>query len=54
MSTELYKFFWDDIKGFVADSFEYSFDNKLLSLDQRRAVFTLIPKAGKDFRYLKN
>ena len=53
MSTELYKFFWDDIKGFVVDSFEYSFDNKLLSLDRRRAVLTLIPKAGKDIRYLK-
>ena len=54
MSTEFYKFFWDDIKVFLLESFDYSFENNLLSLDQRRAVLTLIPKTGKDIRYLKN
>ena len=54
ISTEFYKFFWDDIQIFLLDSYVYSFENNLLSLDQRRAVLTLIPKAGKDIRYLKN
>ena len=54
MSTEFYKFFWDDIQTFLLDSYVYNFENNILSLDQRRAVLTLIPKAGKDIRYLKN
>ena len=36
------------------ESFLHSFESGLLSLDQRRAVLSLIPKAKKDLRYLKN
>ena len=54
ISTEFYKFIWDDIQIFLLDSYVYSFENNLLSLEQQRAVLTLIPKARKDIRYLKN
>lgn len=53
-TTEFYKFFWLDIKKFVYDSFLYSFENGILSIDQRRAILTLLPKNGKDLRWLKN
>ena len=53
-TTEFYKFFWADIKQLVFDSFAYSFHSELLSSDQKRALLTLLPKPGKDLRYLKN
>ena len=53
-TTEFYKFFWADIKQLVFDSFAYSFHSELLSSDQKRALLTLLPKLGKDLRYLKN
>ena len=53
-TTEFYKFFWPDIKDYVFSSFEYAFQKGMLSLDQRRAILTLLPKPGKDIRLLKN
>ena len=54
LSIEFYKLFWREINIFLIESYDYSFDNKILSLDQRRAVLTLIPKGSKDIRQLKN
>ena len=34
-TVDFYKFFWDKIKSFLMDSYNYSFENNLLSLDQR-------------------
>ena len=51
---EFYKCFWKYIHNFLLQSYEYSFDNNLLSIEQRRAILSLIPKAGKDIRHLKN
>ena len=53
-TADFYKFFWIDIKCFVYNSFIYSFENGILSIDQRRAILTLLPKIGKDLRWLKN
>ena len=36
------------------DSYKYSFQNGLLTSDQRRGILNLIPKPNKDLRYLKN
>ena len=36
------------------ESFLYAFENGILSIDQRRAILTLLPKSGKDLRWLKN
>jgi len=53
-TTEFYKFFWINIKDIVYNSFIYAYENGVLSIEQRRAVLTLLPKIGKDHRYLKN
>lgn len=54
LSVDFYKFFWNKIKKFLISSFNYSFDNNLLSIDQRRAILTLLPKPSKDSRNLKH
>ena len=54
ISVEFYKVFWDKIKQFIIESYDYSFENSILSLDQRRALLMLIPKGNKDKRLLKN
>ena len=53
-SGEFYKFFWEEIKDLVLGSFSYAFKVGRLSIDQRRGVISLIPKKGKDVRFLKN
>ena len=42
VSVEFYKVFWDKIKQFIIESYDYSFENNILSLDQRRAALYLI------------
>ena len=53
-TANFYKFFWPDIKMLLFDSYKYSFQNGLLTSDQRRGILNLIPKPNKDLRYLKN
>ena len=54
LTTEFYKFFGADIKHHVFNSFQYALHTGTLSLDQRRALLTLLPKSDKDLRLLKN
>ena len=53
-TTNFYKFFWADIKLVVLESFNYSLKYGELSETQKRGVLSLIPKNGKDTRYLKS
>ena len=53
-TADFYKFFWLDIKTFLFESFEYAFEHGILSIEQRRAILTLLPKGDKDIRFLKN
>ena len=53
-TSEFYKFFWLDIRNIVHESFTHSFNTGELSLDQTRAILTLLPKPNKDLRHLKN
>ena len=53
-STNFYKFFWPNIKDLLFKSIKYSFHSGLLSLDQRRGIINIIPKEGKDLRYLRH
>ena len=53
-TTNFYKFFWVDLRSFLYDSYKYSFEHGELSDSQRRGLLTLIPKSGKDVRYLKS
>ena len=42
--AEFYKFFWNDIKEILFESFTHSFHNNELSIDQKRGILNLIPK----------
>jgi len=53
-TVEFFRFFWDDIGTLLLDGYNYSFQTKQLSIEQRRGVITLIPKKDKDTRLLKN
>ena len=53
-TTNFLKFFWTHLKLLIFDSFRYSFENNLLSDEQRRGILTLTPKPNKDLRYLNN
>ena len=54
LTIEFYKIFWNTIKNPLLQSFKYTYEQSLLSVEQRRAIINLIPKTGKDLRYLKN
>ena len=51
---DFYKFFWINIKYFVVNSVNYSFDIGTLSIQQRLGIITLLPKGTKDKRFLSN
>ena len=53
-TADFYKYFWEDIKILLYESFVYSFETGKLSIDQRRGILSLNPKKDKDIRYLKN
>ena len=54
ISTEFYKIFWKDIKTFLINSFNYSFDHNNLTELQKQGLITLIPKQCKDSTLLAN
>ena len=53
-SIEFYTFFWDVIGQVVVDCFNYCFEKGCMTDEQCRGVITLIPKEGKDNKFLKN
>jgi hypothetical protein len=54
IGPEYYKFFWPKLKHFVCDSLQFGIAKGELSIEQKRAILTLIPKKEKDSRYIKN
>ena len=52
--AEFYIHFWPDIGPKLLESLNYSCENGLLSLSQRRAIITLLEKKGKDNSKIKN
>ena len=51
---EFYKFFWRNLKTFVINSVDHSFEKNRLSVCQSLGIVSLIPKGEKDKRYLTN
>ena len=47
--AEFYKFFWQDIKNHLFNSYMTSLDKGILSISQH-GVITLIPKKGKNIK----
>ena len=54
LPIEFYIVFWNDINDMLLNSYNYSFENGLLSLSQRNGVITLLPKKDKDLLDIKN
>ena len=48
LAAEFYQFFFENIKDYLYDSINYSFQNTILSTEQRRGILKLIPKKDKD------
>jgi hypothetical protein len=54
LPPEFYKIFWIKIKTIVCQSILHGIETGKMSVDQRRAVLTLLPKKDKDHRFIKN
>jgi hypothetical protein len=54
LTTDFYKFFWNDIKIFIIDSINYAFNTGEMSKDQKLGIITLTPKKNKIRLLLKN
>jgi exonuclease III len=54
LTAEFYKIFWSEVKHLLLASFNWSFNNGLMTVSQRQGILTLLPKKEKDTRYLKN
>ena len=54
ITTEFYKIFWNDIKLFLLNSLNLSYNEGHLSELQSQSLITLLPKPDKDTAYLKN
>ena len=54
LNANFYKYFWKKIRETVCASLRYGIDNGKLSIEQRRAILSLLPKKDKDARLLKN
>ena len=54
LPIEFYIVFWNVIYDILLNSYNYSFENGLLSLSQRNGVITLLPKKDKDLLDIKN
>ena len=54
LTNEFYKFFWRDLRVFILNSINHSFQTGMLPITQRLGILTLIPKGEKDKTFLKN
>ena len=54
ITTDFYKFFWNDISSLVVESINYAFMKTEMSQDQRQGIITLSPKKNKLRQFLKN
>ena len=53
-TNEFYNFFWRDLRVFILNSINHSFQTGTLPITQRLGILTLIPKGEKDKTFLKN
>jgi len=54
LTSEFMLYFWDLLGNHFYKSLMYSLQYGELSIEQRRAIITLLPKGDKDIRYIKN
>jgi len=54
LTVEFYKIFWNDIKHFLIDSLNFSFEKGILTDLQIQGIISLIPKPNKHLEKLTN
>ncbi len=54
LTSNFYRFFWDDLKELLFRAFLQSIEEGTLSSTQRQGLITLLPKPDKDSRYIDN
>ena len=54
LMAEFYKFFWLDIKGYLLASIRFALENGIMSMEQRRAIISLLLKKEKNRIFIKN
>ena len=54
LTKEFYEVFWEPLQTEILMMYEVVLDQKKLAPSARKGVMSLIPKKGKDARYLKN
>ena len=52
--VDFYKVFWKQLSPILYETMLQSYERKYLHPSARRGILNLIPKAGKDSRYIKN
>ena len=53
-TAEFYKFFWNDLSHYLVRSINFSYTIGEMSVTQRSALITILPKPNKQKFYLKN
>lgn len=54
LTSNFYTFFWRDIKQMLFSVFNECIENNNLTTTMKQGVITLLPKPGKDKRYIEN
>ena len=54
LPAEFYKTFWSELVSSLISALNYSYDQRTLSVSQRRGIIKLIPKKDADPHFIKN
>ncbi|OOO00291.1 MAG: hypothetical protein ATN35_08060 [Epulopiscium sp. Nele67-Bin004] len=54
LTSNFYKFFWEDIKELLFNAINECIDSNNLMSTMKQGIITLLPKPGKDKRYIEN
>jgi hypothetical protein len=54
LTTNFYKFFWDDIKDLLFKALKDCFESNSLLPTMKQGLIILIPKSNKDKRFIDN
>ena len=53
-TIEFYRYFWDLLRQFMVESFNYAYQHSHLSISLWLRIISLIPKKNENLEYLKN
>ena len=54
LAAEFYKTFWSELVSSLISALNFSYDQRTLSVSQRRGIIKLIPKKDADPHFIKN